>query len=244
MNEVSKMNKFIIICLTALLTFCPSPKKTDPVKNALPLLLLTSSPATSSSNLEQYTPNQSNWKTFETKPIAAGNTAHDPDSVTWITKAQWEASKWDGKTIYDPTKMTGAQFFAAICPSADRVRGIREVFYQHNPFKDNKNPTKAEVDEWHRIAINHVRALVGYTSADRQSKKTIVCLSEPYGEMKDSRQLCGMLNTLEQMARQRVLAKVPVMLIVVPVLFQVLLTKRLTSMDKRKLARLVLVQRE
>ena len=171
MNEVSKMNKFIIICLTALLTFCPSPKKTDPVKNALPLLLLTSSPATSSSNLEQYTPNQSNWKTFETKPIAAGNTAHDPDSVTWITKAQWEASKWDGKTIYDPTKMTGAQFFAAICPSADRVRGIREVFYQHNPFKDNKNPTKAEVDEWHRIAINHVRALVGYTSADRQIQK-------------------------------------------------------------------------
>ncbi|MBK6606129.1 MAG: hypothetical protein IPO06_15975 [Leptospiraceae bacterium] len=120
---------------------------------------------------DTFTPDQADWKTFQSKPFAAGITAHDPDSVTWITKAQWEASKWDGKTIYDPTKMTKAQFFAAICPSVDRVRGIREVFYKTNPFKDNKNPTKAEVDEWHRIAINHVRALVGYTSADRQVQK-------------------------------------------------------------------------
>jgi hypothetical protein len=126
---------------------------------------------TSISSNEQFTPNQANWKTLQSKPIAAGNTAHDPDSVKWITKAQWDASKWDGKTIYDPTKMTKSQFFASICPSSDRVRGIREVFYKTNPFKDNKNPTKAELDEWHRIAINHVRALVGYTSADRQIQK-------------------------------------------------------------------------
>lgn len=119
----------------------------------------------------QYTPEQANWESFQSKPLAAGNAGHDPDSVKWITKAQWEASKWDGKTIYDPTKMTKAQFFAAICPSADRVRGIREVFYRHNPFQDNQNPTKAEVDEWHRIAINHVRALVGYSSPDRQVQK-------------------------------------------------------------------------
>ena len=119
----------------------------------------------------QYTPNQANWNTFETKPLAAGNTGHDPDSVTWITKAQWDAAQWAVKTIYDPTKMTKAQFFAALCPSVDRVRGIREVFYNTKPFRDNKNPTKAEVDEWHRIAINHVRALVGYTGADRQVQK-------------------------------------------------------------------------
>lgn len=166
------MNKFILVCIILSLEFCPSPKKNS-ITNSAPLLLISSSPTTlaSSNDPNQYTPNQSNWKTFETKPISAGNTGHDPDSVTWITKAQWDAAKWDGTTIYDPTKMTSAQFFAALCPSADRVRGIREVFYQHNPFKDNKNPTKAEVDEWHRIAINHVRALVGYTSADRQVQK-------------------------------------------------------------------------
>jgi hypothetical protein len=122
------------------------------------------------STLEQYTPNQADWSTFAAKPIAGGNPAHDPDSVSWITPAQWDAAKWDG-TVYNPSRMTRAEFASAVCPSADRVRGIREVFYQHKPFADNQNPTKAEVDEWHRIAINHVRALVGYTSEDRLVKK-------------------------------------------------------------------------
>lgn len=120
--------------------------------------------------LEQYTPNQANWPTFQTKPLAGGNTSHDPDGVGWIKKEHWDAAKWDG-TIYNPAKMTKAQFMAAICPGVDRVRGIREVFYKQKPFADNKNPTKAELDDWHRIAINHVRALVGYSSEDRQVKK-------------------------------------------------------------------------
>ena len=122
-------------------------------------------------NLEQFTPPQANWQTFAVKPFKGGtNTSHDRDRVGWINKKAWDDSKWDG-TIYNPTKMTKKQFAAAICPSVDRIRGIREVFYKHKPFADNKNPTKAEIDEWHRIAINHLRALVGYTSEDRQVKK-------------------------------------------------------------------------
>jgi hypothetical protein len=121
-------------------------------------------------SLEQYTPNQADWSTFAAKPVAGGNTAHDPDSVSWIAPAQWDAAKWDG-TVYNPSLMTPAAFASAVCPSVDRVRGLREVFYQQKPFADNRNPTKAEVDEWHRIAINHVRALVGYSSADRLVKK-------------------------------------------------------------------------
>jgi hypothetical protein len=74
-------------------------------------------------------------------------------------RARAEA-EWDG-TIYNPSKMSHDEFVQAICPSVDRVRGIREVFYQHQPFADNANPTKAEVDEWHRIAINHLRSLIG-----------------------------------------------------------------------------------
>lgn len=120
--------------------------------------------------LDQYTPNQANWSTFASKPREAGITAHDPDSVAWITPADWDAAKWDG-TIYNPSKMSPADFAKAMCPSVDRVRGIREVFYESKPFADNANPTKAEVDEWHRIAINHVRALVGYKSEDRRVKK-------------------------------------------------------------------------
>ncbi|MGL4233058.1 MAG: hypothetical protein ACRDAM_06430 [Casimicrobium sp.] len=122
---------------------------------------------------EQYTPNQANWNTFATKPFVGSspNTGHDPDGVSWISQAQWAAAAWDGTTTYNPSTMTRAEFASAICPSGDRVRGLREVFYQHRPFADNKNPTKAEIDEWHRIAINHVRALVGYTSEDRKVKK-------------------------------------------------------------------------
>jgi hypothetical protein len=121
------------------------------------------------SALEQYTPDQANWDTFATKPVEGGNPTHDPDGVTWITAEDWADSEWDG-TIYNPSQMSPEAFAQALCPSADRVRGIREVFYEHQPFADNANPTKAEVDAWHRIAINHVRALVGYTSEDRQVK--------------------------------------------------------------------------
>ncbi len=119
------------------------------------------------SELVQYTPDQANWETFASKPFAGGtNTAHDPDGIGWMSPEDWAAAQWDG-TIYNPSQMTAEEFVAAICPSVDRVRGIREVFYAHQPFADNANPTKAEVDQWHRIAINHVRALVGYTSDDR-----------------------------------------------------------------------------
>lgn len=121
--------------------------------------------------LTQYTPDQANWETFATKPFESGtNTSHDPDGVGWISAEDWEESKWDG-TIYNPSKMTKEEFANCLCPSVDRVRGIREVFYEHKPFADNKNPTKAEVDEWHRIAINHVRALVGYTGPEHEVKK-------------------------------------------------------------------------
>jgi hypothetical protein len=46
------------------------------------------------------------------------------------------------------------------------IRGLRTLFYDNAPFADNVNPTKAEVDNWHTIAVNHVRAMVGYTGPD------------------------------------------------------------------------------
>ena len=85
-----------------------------------------------------------------------------------MTPADW--TSWDGVTIYDPTTMSRAAFAAAICPSGDRIRGLRDLFYATNPFADNANPTKAEVDEWHRVALNHIRAMVNYTEADRKAK--------------------------------------------------------------------------
>ncbi len=131
----------------------------------------SSGTAGTTSALVQYTPNQAKWSTFAAKPLAGGTIlAHDPNGVGWLTPSSWSAAQWSGE-IYNPSKMTKDAFAAAICPSGDQIRGIQEVFYQRKPFADVKNPTKAEVDEWHRIAINHVRALVGYTSEDRQVKK-------------------------------------------------------------------------
>ena len=107
---------------------------------------------------EQFTPDQAKWESFASKPFVGDtNSGHDPDGIGWISEESWNGAKWDG-TIYNPSKMTKAEFKDAICPNGgDTIRGIREVFYQHNPFADNRNPTKAEVDEWHRIALNHVR---------------------------------------------------------------------------------------
>ncbi len=173
---------FALIGLAALMTACGGGSDstdaplsgTSSVPDSVPEVLNppeVDAPAPApSAQLEQYTPNQANWSTFATKPIEARNTGHDPDSVHWINADSWAAAKWDG-TVYNPSKMTRTEFAGAICPSGDRIRGIREVFYKNKPFADNKNPTKAEIDEWHRIAINHVRALVGYTSEDRQVKK-------------------------------------------------------------------------
>lgn len=119
-------------------------------------------------DLVQYTPDLANWSTFNTKPFALDNpnTGHDPDGIVWLKDKPWP--QWDG-TIFDPSKMDKAAFHKALFPNGpDQLIGLRDVFYEHKPFADNRNPTKAEVDEWHRIAINHIRALVGYTGPDRE----------------------------------------------------------------------------
>lgn len=130
-------------------------------------------------NPDQYTPCQADWSAFYEGPAAVASiTGHDPDSIGWIPQSRWEAARWDGR-VYNPSDMTRLELAQAICPnpsnpnrpSGDTIRGLREVFYRHRPFADNTNPTRTEVDEWHRIALNHVRALVGYTSEDRQVKK-------------------------------------------------------------------------
>lgn len=152
---------FLIAALTltvALLTACGGGGTASSAVGPQPV---------TAASIEQYTPDQANWATISAKTLAVVK-AQDPDSITWLTKP-WP--KWDG-TVYDPTKMTPAAFYAALFPNGDgdQLVGLREVFYQYKPFADNRNPTKAEVDEWHRIAINHLRSLVGYTSANLQVK--------------------------------------------------------------------------
>lgn len=160
MKHSLKINYLFLFTLLVLI----SCEKED-INNESTLEQLKSSSVLSDTSieLEQFTPDQANWDTFSSKPLKTGiNKSHAPNDIGWITEKQWENAKWDGVTTYDPSKMTREEFYKALFPYPDVVRGIREVYYEHNPFKDPRNPTRAEVDEWHRICINHIRKLVGY----------------------------------------------------------------------------------
>jgi len=116
--------------------------------------------------LTQYTPDIADWTTLNEKSVLNHplNTDHTPDGVHWIDRADW--LPWDG-TAYNASQYSKSELANLICPG-NTIRGLREVFYEHNPFYDPVNPTKAEVDAWHAIAINHVRAMVGYTEEEYQ----------------------------------------------------------------------------
>jgi len=119
----------------------------------------------------QFTPDQADWSTLTAGSIADDQIGHDPDSILWISQAAWAEAAWDG-TPYDPGQLSKQELADAICVGGgDRVRGIRQLFYLHQPFADNANPTKAEVDEWHRLVLTHVRALVGYTGPEYEAVK-------------------------------------------------------------------------
>lgn len=90
---------------------------------------------------------------------------HDPDSIPWISTTAWNTAKWDG-VPFDPTGKTKAQICAWFRPtgSAYVFRGIREKFYQVNPFADNAAPTTQEIENWNLEVIRHFRALLGITT--------------------------------------------------------------------------------
>ena len=112
------------------------------------------------SPVNQFTPNPADWSTFYSTVDASPDVIdHTPDGVLWLTSNDWV--QWDGTTTYDPTTMSHQDFASTICPSSDTILGLREVFYQTNPFADPHFPTKAEVDLWHSVALTHLRQLVG-----------------------------------------------------------------------------------
>jgi len=115
-------------------------------------------------SLEQYTPDKTDWSTFNNKAVLNNpkNTDHSPDGIGWIARSDW--LPWNG-TVFDPTEYSRQELAAEICPG-NTVRGLYELFEMHQPFADNANPTKAEVDKWHTISVNHVRAMVGYTEKE------------------------------------------------------------------------------
>jgi hypothetical protein len=96
--------------------------------------------------------------------------SQDPDGIMWLGgSAGWTNAVWDG-VPKNPCTMTKAQLCAYAFPSSNTMRGLREKFYEINPFSDVTNPTAAEIDRWNVEVIRHFRSLFGITTpieADR-----------------------------------------------------------------------------
>ncbi|CAB9528235.1 hypothetical protein SEMRO_2176_G317830.1 [Seminavis robusta] len=89
---------------------------------------------------------------------------HAPDDITWIPTHRGVEAQWDG-IPFDPTGKTNGELCDFLRPGQPYViRGIREKFYELNPFADNANPTPSEIDLWNIEVIRHFRALLGVTT--------------------------------------------------------------------------------
>lgn len=100
------------------------------------------------------------------------NGKHDPDSIPWISQTQWNNATWNG-IPFDPTGKSTAQQCAWFRPtgSAYIVKGLKERFYEVNPFADNANPTVQEIEDWNLEVIRHFRRLMGVTLPVRHNPR-------------------------------------------------------------------------
>jgi len=90
-----------------------------------------------------------------------------PNGFLEVPPNIWDAARWDG----NPFPITLSTPKEDICnflrPSGNApgsrwaIRGLRERFYEVNPFADVKNPTVAEIDNWNIEVIRHFRKLLG-----------------------------------------------------------------------------------
>jgi hypothetical protein len=95
--------------------------------------------------------------------LEPGYTAHDPNSGINPTQALMNAGVWDGTTIYNHTQTSVIGYVGLIFPSSRVMRGLREYFYNVNPFADNVAPTVTEIEDWQIHIIRHFRHLQGVT---------------------------------------------------------------------------------
>jgi hypothetical protein len=97
-------------------------------------------------------------------------TRQDPDGIEWISPTTWTNAQWDGNPV-DPTTLTKSQLCAYVAPTSNTIRGLRERFYEVNPYADNTNPTVAEIDAWNLEVIRHIRNLLGITTPVNHNPK-------------------------------------------------------------------------
>jgi hypothetical protein len=109
------------------------------------------------------------------------NKSHAPDDIGWISPATWAAARWDGKP-FNVCGKTTAQICNWAFPNRDTMRGLRELFYDTNPFADNVKPTIAEIDAWNVRVIQHFRNIIGAPTEVKPNK--CLFLRAQWGEEK------------------------------------------------------------
>lgn len=85
-------------------------------------------------------------------------TNQGPDG-NWMN---WTGAEWDGTPI-DPTTYSTSALCSWLRPTGSPyiIRGIRELFFQVNPFADLTSPTVAEINNWNVEVIRHFRNMFG-----------------------------------------------------------------------------------
>jgi hypothetical protein len=87
-------------------------------------------------------------------------TSHAPSGIGWVPSSAWAASTWDN-IPYNPTGKSTGQICAWVFPTANTMRGLRQLYESSPPFANPRFPTAAEIDFWNIKVINHFRALFG-----------------------------------------------------------------------------------
>jgi hypothetical protein len=94
--------------------------------------------------------------------LSAGHASNSPDDVKFLTPAHWAAAAWNGVDTWDACVLPVADVISGIFPNVYTMRGLRELYYEVNPFADELHPTVIELDHWHIKVVNHYRRLLGF----------------------------------------------------------------------------------
>lgn len=92
--------------------------------------------------------------------ISAASIPHDPDT----DPTDWTGSEWDGIPFpgnWETATKEELCAFAFPLGHGNAMLGLREKFYQLNPFADTNNPTVVEIEDWNIAVIEHFRSLFG-----------------------------------------------------------------------------------
>lgn len=99
---------------------------------------------------------------YMTKLTVSKGFRHDPKGITWLAASEWENSKWDGVTIWDPCKMNIDDVCKALFPGKGwTMRGLGQLYDELQPFADPSAPTVREIEDWNLEVIRLFRRLMG-----------------------------------------------------------------------------------